>query len=102
MPNELVHEVVRRALKDKLPKLVAAQVDFRILLLEQNIPARGTREVGEAVEDLRSDFSDLAAINQVWCANTVAWKTERFRSFLIAWLLVDAERQDIRRAESKA
>ena len=91
MPDESVHEVVRRALKDKLPKLVSAHADFRILLLEQNVPARGAREVGEAIEALRADFPALVTVSQVWCADTVAWKTEGFRTFLVVWPLADTE-----------
>lgn len=94
MPKESVHAVVRHALTAKLPKLVGANVDLRMLLLEQKIPARGTPEVGEAIEDLRAECPNLSAVNQVWCADTVAWENERFRSFHIAWPLAEGEEQD--------
>jgi hypothetical protein len=102
MPNESVHEIVRLALRDKLPKLAAASTDVRILLFEQNVPARGSQEVGEAIDDLRSDFPDLAAINEVWCACTVAWQTERFRSFLVVWPLGNAKDGDLSCAAREA
>jgi hypothetical protein len=85
MPAEDYELVVRTGLKAKLGKLLAAQVDVRVLLVEQNHPARGFWEVGECVEALRPEFPELAGVDEIWCANTVGREREQFVSFHQVW-----------------
>jgi hypothetical protein len=92
MRNEGVESIVRSALAAKLPKLAAAPSDQRILLLEMDSPARGYWEVGQAIEDLRGQFPDLAAISSIWIARTVAWESENYIGFHLIWPLEEVER----------
>jgi hypothetical protein len=99
LPPQPIRCVVRIGLAAKLPKLVATQADERILLFEMDSPARGYWEVGQAIEELRGEFRELATVSSVWVARTVAWERENWVGFHLIWPLDLVERhQDWRRA----
>lgn len=87
VPAESVDPVVRRALDSKLPKLVAAEGDIHLLLLEKNSLPRGNREIGEAIEKLRPEIAELAKTDEVWLVNTVAWDSEDYTPSYLIWPL---------------
>ncbi len=63
-------DVVAKALRSKLPKLVATVADRRILLLERQhmnlLPSR-----------MLAEIETLAAVNEIWIVETMAWDSER-------------------------
>ena len=69
-------EPVRKALSAKLPKLVTADADIRVLLLEKFYPFPSTDTVANDVAVLRAEFPQLSQISEVWLVNTVAWHDE--------------------------
>jgi len=78
-------EVVRTALKRKLPKLLAENADRRMLLLEQADIAHGHGAVRVAVDELITDFPDLTRVDEIWLAITTCWETEDTLFFNALW-----------------
>jgi len=78
MPAESIEPVLRTALAAKLPKLAATTASERILLLELDSPARGNWEIGQAIDDVRSDFPDIGLISTIWLAKTMVWESEGY------------------------
>jgi hypothetical protein len=85
MPAGTVEGVVEQALKTKLPKLLAAPVNRRVLLLEKSSTPRGYGEIGAVVEHLRTSYPDLATVDEVWVINTVALESENFTASYLVW-----------------
>jgi hypothetical protein len=76
-------EVVGKALKHKLPKLVDTPGDRRMLLLEVDQTAVVTpADVRAEVERRRLDFPKLARVDEVWVVNTAAFGDPQFAQFL--------------------
>ena len=73
--GEPLEKVVRRALNNKVPKLVWTRADEHILLFETDTTAFGFAQFSEAIDDNLEDLSDLTRIDSVWVARTVAWKS---------------------------
>ena len=88
-PQTPLTHSVRIALARKLPKLIAALADERILVLEKYTPPWGYAQIHDALVALRPDFPQLDALNDVWVANTVAWETEDVVWFRRVWPNVD-------------
>jgi hypothetical protein len=84
MPDTF-QDVVRTALARKLPKLVAAGCDKRILLLEMDSGAYGPWDVTEAITSLQGDIPDLAKTDEFWCVLTMAWEREGILQFYQVW-----------------
>ena len=84
MPNTFA-EVVRKALRTKLPKLISTQVEKRILLLEKDNLPHGYGEIAQSIESMEAEFPDLRHIDQIWVVNTVAWETENSLFFYAVW-----------------
>lgn len=85
MPPGSVDDVVATALQTKLPKLLAANVNRRILLLEKYSLPRSPDEIGLAIDTCRSNFPDLERLDEVWVINTVAWPGEDFTPAYFVW-----------------
>lgn len=77
--------VIRTALSTKLPKLVAAAADERILLFEQEDPLWGYPAFTSILESLASEFPALRNIDAVWVVKTVVWETEGVLWFCQVW-----------------
>jgi len=84
MPDTL-DRVLEKALADKLPKLVAASVNRRILLLEKDGPSRGYVEIGRLIEGYESRFPNLSNVDEIWIVNTVAWESEGALFYYKIW-----------------
>jgi hypothetical protein len=72
-----VVESVRKALHKKLPKLAATEVDVRILMLERDQAWIDSDEVLQHIEALSPGFPKLAAVNEIWIADTATFGTPR-------------------------
>jgi hypothetical protein len=69
-------EVVEKALREKLPKLVRTDVDERILLLERDQLPLNEQSIYDEIAQRRAMFPDLAKVHEIWFADTVFY--ERF------------------------
>ncbi len=84
----LTHSV-RIALARKLPKLIVAPADERVLILEKAMPPHGYAQIHDALANVRPDYPLLDAVSDVWVANTVAWETEDVMWFRRVWPQVE-------------
>jgi len=75
--------VVAKALRTKIPMLVATQAEKRILLLERDQIALGDGQVYREIVKLAPLFPDLARIDDVWLANTAILATEGWVYFTL-------------------
>jgi hypothetical protein len=82
MPGDL-DAIVERALRTKIPKLVAAAADKRILLLERDQIALGDNEIYGRIVKLAPAFPGLARIDEIWIANTSILASEHWASFTL-------------------
>ena len=85
MPAASVDNVVEQVLQAKLPKLVAAQVNRRVLLLEKDSAPRGYGEIGATINALASKHPDLAKIDEIWVINTIALKWKDYVASYLVW-----------------
>jgi len=85
MPAETVEGVMEQALKTKVPKLLAACVEARVLLLEKDSPARGRREIRAAITDLSAKYPEVNQVNEVWIIDTVALESEGYAASYLVW-----------------
>jgi hypothetical protein len=76
LPTSSLKEVVRRALNRKLRKLVAERANRRLLLLEQADVAHGHADIRIAIDDLGSEFPELAEVDEIWLIITTCWESE--------------------------
>lgn len=67
--------VAEKVLRDKLPKLVKASADKRILLLERQHMNPDPRRIVEEIERLRPSFCDLARVDEIWIVDTCFYET---------------------------
>jgi len=67
--------VAEKALRDKLPKLVDARADRRILLLERQHMNLDPNDIVKEIERLRPSFSDLARVDEIWIVGTFFYGT---------------------------
>ena len=84
MPDNLT-DVLKKALSDKVLKLVAASAQNRILLLEKDSPPHGYTEIAKNIEGLSVSFIDLKMVDQIWVVNTVVWESENNIWFIPVW-----------------
>ena len=78
---ERLGEVVEKALKAKLPKLVKTEADKRILLLERDQFTLSELSIYDEIEVRRAMFPDLAKVHEVWFAETVFYDTDKYVGF---------------------
>lgn len=72
-----VIESVRKALENKLPKLVATDVDCRILMLERDQGFVYPEDICRDVETLRPHFPLLSQVHQLWICDTATFGAPR-------------------------
>jgi hypothetical protein len=75
MPGDL-GEIVEKALRTKIPKLVKTVADKRILLLERDQRVLGDSQVYGELVRLAPQFADLAKVDEIWHANTFILASE--------------------------
>ncbi len=69
----------------KLPKLVAAHADNRILLVEDASTILGRTVFSTEIDATRSDFPELGKIDSIWLAHTPVWESEKPVWFFHVW-----------------
>jgi hypothetical protein len=82
MPGDL-EAIVEKALRTKIPKLVATAADKRILLLERDQISLGDNEIYRQIAKLAGSFPDLARIDEIWFANTSILASENWTYFTL-------------------
>jgi hypothetical protein len=82
MPGDL-QAIVEKALRTKIPKLVATAVDMRLLLLERDQIALGDNEIYRQIVKLEPAFPDLARVDELWIANTSTLASEHWAYFTL-------------------
>jgi hypothetical protein len=70
-------KAVRKALETKLDKLIAANVDRRLLLLERDQPRLYPEDICNEVERLRPEFPELDNIHEIWIVDTASFGDDR-------------------------
>jgi len=82
MPGDL-NSIVEKALRTKIPKLVGAVANKRILLLERDQIGLGDSEVYCKLVMLAPNFPDLARVDEIWIANTSILASEGWAYFTL-------------------
>jgi hypothetical protein len=60
----------------KLPKLITERANRHVLLLEQADVAHGHADIRIAMDDLGSEYADLAQVDEIWLVITTCWESE--------------------------
>jgi hypothetical protein len=68
-------EVIERALRKKLPKLVNTAADKRILLLERQHGNLSPKDILNEIDKRKSSFPDLAHVDEIWILETIFYGT---------------------------
>ncbi len=68
-------QVIEKALKKKVPKLVNTQADKRILLLERQHMNLLPEAMLQEIENRRASFPDLARVDEIWIIETIGYGT---------------------------
>jgi hypothetical protein len=71
-----LNKVVEKALRKKLPKLVRAQVDRRILMLERQHMNLLPKQIIDEIEKARPILPELAKIDEIWFAETIFYERD--------------------------
>ena len=82
VPADLRNDV-ERALRKKLPKLVEAHADKRILLLERDQIHPAPEQVHAGLVKQRATFPDLAKIDEIWFVNTAFYDANKSVDFVL-------------------
>ena len=80
---ENLGDVVERALKTKLPKLVGTPAGKHILMLERDQMFPSELQIYVEIEKRKSDFPALNYVDEIWIANTVGLETEQYVSLAL-------------------
>ena len=74
-------EVIEKALKKKLPKLVQTHADKRILVLERQHMNLHPKSMLDEIEKRKATFPDLTAVNEIWIVETMLYETDSYLRF---------------------
>jgi hypothetical protein len=83
--NRPFRDVLSRALRKKLPKLVGTGANSRILLLEDASVTLGTINFVTELDAMREEFNDFEGISAIWLVQTASWDTKRTLTFSSVW-----------------
>lgn len=75
-------DVIEKALKKKLAKLVNTTVDKRVLLLERQHMNLFPQRILEEIEKRQAAFPDLAKVDEIWIIETIFYGTAFGGSYL--------------------
>lgn len=75
-------EVIEKALRDKLPKLVSTMADKHILLLERQHMILDPKVILGEIEDRRASFPDLAGVDEIWVLDNFGYGTNFWGTYL--------------------
>ena len=71
-----LNKVVEKALSMKLPKLIRAEADKRILMLERQHGNLFPQQILDEIEKLRLSMPDLGHVDDIWLVETIAYERE--------------------------
>ena len=71
-----IDEIVEKAIKRKVSKLVRTQADKVILLLQREDITMGDTEILDLIEKFAPDYPDIAKVDEIWFANTSIRESE--------------------------
>jgi hypothetical protein len=78
-------DVLRKALHQKVPKLVATSADKHILLLEDGGTAIGFAKIGKGLDENVGSLPELKKVDAVWTVHTMGWKSNGDALFFRVW-----------------
>ena len=78
-------DVLRKALRQKVPKLVTTDADKHILLLQDGGTAIGFAQIGRGLEENIKSLPELKKVDEVWVVHTMAWKSNGDALFFRVW-----------------
>ena len=78
-------DVIRKALRDKLPKLADAPANRRVLLMEKDALEHTYWEVLDCIASFQSRFDEFSRIDSVWLADTERWQASGRLWFVGIW-----------------
>jgi hypothetical protein len=76
-------EVIEKALRKKLPKLVNTPADKRILLLERQHMNLLPESILAEIEARRSKFPELEKVDEIWIIETILFDTKFGETYLL-------------------
>lgn len=74
-------DVIGKALRKKLPKLVAQKADKRILILERQHWNLVPKQILDEIEKHRAGFSELSAVHEIWILETIDYEQSGYFRF---------------------
>ena len=83
--NGSFEKALRTAIRNKVPKLVKAPADQRVLLLEDGGTAIGFTKLTVELDEIAKEFSDLKKIDAVCTVHTMSWKSNGDVLFVYVW-----------------
>jgi hypothetical protein len=78
-------DVLKRALTNKLPKLVGTPADKYILLLEDEGASLGFHKVIDGIDSSAEGLPELRRVDAIWVAKTLSWKKSGVVFFCHVW-----------------
>jgi hypothetical protein len=67
-------DVIRKALRKKVPKLAAQKADKRILILERQHMNLVPKQILDEIEKQRAGFLKLSAVDEIWILETIGYE----------------------------
>jgi hypothetical protein len=77
--------VLRTALEQKVPKLIAAAADSHILLLQDGGTAIGYSRIARGLNEYASGLPEIKKLTSVWTVHTMEWKSKGHAIFVRVW-----------------
>ena len=74
-------DVIGKALRRKLPKLVAQKADKRILILERQHMNLVPEQILDEIEKQSAGFSELSAVDEIWILETIGYEQSGYFGF---------------------
>jgi hypothetical protein len=85
VPPDSLPEVMRTAFKKKLPKLVDAAADKRILLFENDGLLLVNKTIYDLIGTLAAGFDELKKVDEIWMIGTMGWKAHNYLTYTKVW-----------------
>ncbi len=88
--SDSLGEVIEKALKDKLPKLVSTAADKHLLLLERQHMPLDPEDILREIENRRASFPDLAGVDEIWILDVIGFEID-FGGTCVAFSLYEED-----------
>jgi hypothetical protein len=77
--------VLRTALEQKVPKLIATPADSHILLFQDGGTAIRYSRLGRGLDEYTSALPEIKKLTSVWATHTMEWKSKGHAIFVRVW-----------------